>query len=98
VWRPRRKDAQAAPGGARGRKTAAKEPRKPRTDTKQAQMIAMLRRAEGATVDEIAAELGWQRHTVRGAVAGAFRKKLGLDIISEKVEGRGRVYRLQPEG
>ena len=36
----------------------------------------------------------WQNHTVRGAVAGALKKKLGLDVISEKIEGRGRVYRL----
>lgn len=65
-----------------------------RTDTKQAQVIAMLRGADGATVDEIAAATGWQRHTVRGAIAGALKKKLGLDVISEKIEGRGRVYRI----
>ena len=66
----------------------------PRTDTKQAQVIAMLRGADGATVEEVAAATGWQRHTVRGAIAGALKKKLGLDVIAEKVEGRGRVYRL----
>ena len=68
-----------------------------RTDTKQAQVIAMLRGADGATVDEIAAATGWQRHTVRGAIAGALKKKLGLDVISEKIEGRGRVYRSRPD-
>ena len=77
-------------------KPAAKGPHKPRTDTKQAQMIAMLRRAKGATVEEMATELGWQQHTVRGAMAGALKKKLGLEITSEKVEGRGRVYRTAP--
>ncbi|MFY9828003.1 MAG: DUF3489 domain-containing protein [Rhodoplanes sp.] len=65
-----------------------------RTDTKQAQVVAMLRGADGATVDEIAAATGWQRHTVRGAIAGALKKKLSLDVISEKIEGRGRVYRI----
>ena len=65
-----------------------------RTDTKQAQVVAMLRSAGGATVDGIAAATGWQRHTVRGAIAGALKKKLGLDVISEKIEGRGRVYRI----
>ena len=72
----------------------AKTERKARTDTKQAKLIAMLEAKDGATVDEIAATLGWQVHTVRGAIYGALRKKLGLNIVSEKVEGRGRVYRI----
>lgn len=75
-------------------KPAEMGPRKVRTNTKQAQMIAMLRRAKGATIEEMATELGWQHHTVRGAMAGALKKKLGLDITSEKVDGRGRVYRV----
>jgi hypothetical protein len=54
----------------------------------------MLRTPEGATIDEIVAATGWQPHTVRGAFAGALKKKLGLEVSSEKVEGRGRVYRL----
>jgi hypothetical protein len=54
----------------------------------------MLKRAEGATLAEIVEATGWQRHTVRGALAGALKKRLGLTIISEKVEGRGRVYRI----
>ena len=73
---------------------AAKTERKARTDTKQAKLIAMLEAKDGATVEEIAAALGWQAHTVRGALYGALRKKLGLDVTSEKVEGRGRVYRI----
>jgi hypothetical protein len=54
----------------------------------------MLRAPDGATVDEIASALEWRSHTVRGALAGALKKKLGLEVISEKVENRGRVYRL----
>lgn len=75
---------------------AAKEapPRKVRDGTKQAALIDMLRTPDGATIAEIAAASGWQAHTVRGAMAGALKKKLGLDVTSEKVEGRGRVYRL----
>jgi hypothetical protein len=57
-------------------------------------MIAMLRRPEGATVEQIAEATAWARHTVRGAMAGALKKKLGLEVTSEKVEGRGRVYKL----
>jgi hypothetical protein len=67
---------------------------KPREGTKQSAMIAMLRQPEGATVEEIAAATGWQRHTVRGAMTGALKKKLGLTIESSKVEGRGRAYRI----
>lgn len=73
---------------------AAKVERKARTDTKQAKLIAMLETKDGATVEEIASAFGWQSHTVRGAIYGALKKKLGLDINSEKVEGRGRVYRI----
>ena len=74
---------------------AAPAPRKARDDTKQAQLIAMLRRKEGATIAQIVAATGWQPHTVRGAFAGALKKKLGLAVTSEKVEGI-RVYRLPP--
>ena len=65
-----------------------------RADSKQAKLIEMLKRTQGATIDEIASEFEWQKHTVRGAIAGALKKKLGLDVKSEKVEGRGRVYRI----
>ena len=74
--------------------TAPGEGRKPRTDTKQAQLIAMLGKPEGASVDEIVSAFGWQAHTVRGAIAGALKKKLGLQVGSEAIEGRGRVYRI----
>ena len=54
----------------------------------------MLKRPDGATIDEIVKKFGWQPHTVRGAIAGALKKKLGLDVHSEKIEARGRVYRI----
>ena len=72
----------------------AEAERKARTNTKQAKLIAMIEAKDGATVEEIAAAFGWQAHTVRGALYGALKKKLGLDVTSEKVEGRGRVYRI----
>ncbi|MGE3506993.1 MAG: DUF3489 domain-containing protein [Alphaproteobacteria bacterium] len=71
-----------------------KPPRKVRADSKQGQMIAMLRRREGATIAEMVEALDWQAHTVRGAMAGALKKRLGLNVTSAKVEGRGRVYRI----
>ena len=66
--------------------------RKVRAGTKQAMLIEMLLSPDGASIEEIVAATGWQPHTVRGAIAGALKKKLGLDVTSEKVEGRGRVY------
>ena len=74
-------------------KPAHKE-RKPREGTKQALLIEMLRAEGGATIEEIVATTGWQSHTVRGAIAGALKKKLGLDVRSEKIAGRGRVYQI----
>src|SRR5215472_8639426 len=61
--------------------------------SKQNAIIAMLQRPEGATVDEVASAMGWQRHTVRGLFSGALKKKLGLTLASAKEE-RGRVYRI----
>ena len=94
-----RETEPAAPAPAKAKKAAtgrngANAPRKARTSTKQAHVVEMLRRSEGATVDQIMEATGWQRHTVRGAFAGALKKKLGLTVTSEKVEGRGRVYRV----
>lgn len=73
---------------------AAPETRAPRAGTKQATLIAMLRTPDGATIEEIGAALQWAPHTIRGAMAGALKKKLGLEVTSEKVEHRGRVYKL----
>ena len=75
-------------------KGAAKAASTPRAESKQSQLIAMLRQPDGATIAEIAKALEWQPHTVRGAIAGALKKKLGLKVESEKVADRGRVYRL----
>ena len=50
----------------------------PKRPSKQDEVIAMLRRSEGATVDEVASATGWQRHTVRGVFSGTLKKKLGL--------------------
>ena len=65
-----------------------------RENSKQAQVIAMLKRPEGATIKQICELTDWQAHTVRGTFAGAFRKKLGLTITSDKAEGGERVYRI----
>jgi len=85
--------ADTAAGTGAGAEPAPKA-RTARTGTKQAVLIEMLRTETGATIEEIVAAAGWQQHTVRGAIAGALKKKLGLAVTSEKVEGRGRVYRV----
>jgi hypothetical protein len=74
-------------------RTKAKTPGT-RANSKQAQLIEMLKGPEGATIDEIVKKFDWQAHTVRGVLAGSLKKKLGLNVQSEKVESRGRVYRI----
>ena len=73
---------------------AETKPTQGRAGTKQAQLVAMLKAPEGASTKEIVAAFGWQLHTVRGAIAGALKKRLGLQIGSKAIEGRGRVYRI----
>jgi len=58
-------------------------------------MIELLRRPGGATIEEIRAETGWAPHTVRGAMSGALKKRLGLDVRSRTDEARGRVYAIE---
>ncbi len=70
------------------------ESAKPRTraNSKQAEVIAMLKRPYGATIAQICAATGWQQHTVRGTFAGALKRKLGLTIVSDKQKGGERIY------
>ncbi len=65
-----------------------------RPGTKQAMLIDLLRRPKGATIAELVAVTSWQPHSVRGAISGALKKKLGLTVTSENVGKRGRVYHI----
>jgi len=65
-----------------------------REGTKQATLIELLQRPEGATLEQMVEATGWQQHTVRGCMAGALKKKLGLSIVSEKTDGQQRTYRI----
>ena len=67
---------------------------KHREGSKRAKLIEMLRRPEGATIAQIVAATKWQQHTVRGAISGALKKKLGLAVTSVKVDGGERTYRI----
>ncbi len=88
--RPPRKTAKKARRGATN--AAAKSPA--RGVTKQAILIELLKRPKGATIEQMAGKTGWQAHSVRGAISGTLKKKLGLAVTSETIEGRGRVYRI----
>ena len=85
--------AVTAAEAAWAQEKAAAKPRT-RENSKQASVIQMLQRPEGATVQQICETTGWQAHTVRGTFAGAFKKKLGLTIVSDKPQGGERVYRI----
>lgn len=65
-----------------------------RKGTKQETLISMLRAESGATIAEIVAATGWQAHTIRGAMSGALKKRLGLNVVSKREGNRGRVYRI----
>lgn len=75
-------------------KPAGEAALKPARVSKISQVVALLRRPEGATAAQIMAATGWQAHSVRGAIAGQIRKKLGLTVATEKVEGP-TVYRIR---
>lgn len=65
-----------------------------RPGTKLAALVDLLKRKDGATIPDIVMVTGWQSHSVRGAISGALKRKMGLTIESQAEEGRGRVYRI----
>jgi len=73
---------------------APQRPRLARTGSKQALVLDLLQRPEGASIAQIMDATGWQAHTVRGTFAGALKKRLGLTIVSDKVQCGERVYRV----
>lgn len=67
----------------------------PARATKQDQVLTLLKRSGGATIDEIMQATDWQQHSVRGFLAGTVKKKLGLTLISSKAAGGARRYRIE---
>ena len=93
--RPAARTAPSRAGKATPRTaTSGKADKSAGKPTKQAILVKMLKRRGGATIDQMTAKTGWQPHSVRGAISGTLKKKLGLDVTSTKVEGRGRVYQI----
>ena len=66
--------------------------------TKQNACLTLLTRPDGATIEDLQSATGWQSHSVRGFLAGAVKKKLGLTLVSSKVDGGARRYRIVDAG
>jgi hypothetical protein len=90
---PKKATPAKKPAKAPKQTAKAKEAAGPREGSKTAQVVAMLQRKNGATLAEIMNKMGWQKHTVRGFMAGAM-KKAGYQVESFKPEGGERTYRL----
>ena len=78
------KDTRPSPGSSRA----------VRGGSKQAKVIELLRRPQGASLSEMQKATGWQAHSVRGALSGTLKKKLGLSITSERTDAGERRYRI----
>ncbi len=94
--KPVKKRRAANPQPRNGRRQVTRRAPKPPlpVKTKQAILVDLLSRSNGATLAELVNATGWQRHSVRGAISGTLKKKLGLTVTSEPTDDRGRVYRI----
>lgn len=63
--------------------------------TKHDRILTLLRQRDGTTVPEMMEATGWQKHSVRGFLAGTIKKKLGLPLVTSKAEGKLRRYRIE---
>ncbi|WP_339156841.1 DUF3489 domain-containing protein [Bradyrhizobium sp. 2S1] len=97
VTKVRNRSSPRAPGKTSKVTSASQRTHKPATRSKQDNIITLLRRPEGATLDALVRATGWQPHSVRGFLAGTVRKRLKLPLTSEKVKDT-RFYRISPAG
>jgi hypothetical protein len=88
------------------RPAASTAPGHPQTDTKHTQVLALLRRAEGATIAQVIELTGWAPHTVRGFLAGLKRKAINVEVLErvrqvgtrkQGAKGSYSVYRIAVE-
>ena len=103
IWKAIQRLTPVAPKNAGPKKSAAKGEERPRarkggTDardgSKKAEVLDLLRRKQGATLNEIMNATGWQAHSVRGFISGALIKKQGLKVESFRNEGKERTYKI----
>ena len=92
MTKQKRTTAKPVTRGTKTRKEPAEAVAAPKT--KLGRLESMLRRAEGATIGQIAKALDWQLHSVRGAISGSLKKKRGLTVVAEKIADGERVYRI----
>ncbi len=84
----------AATTGLRKRETPPVQPPVEGPVTKHAQLLQLLNRPEGASIEDMMQATEWQQHSVRGFLAGTVKKKMGLPLTSSKAEGDVRRYRI----
>ena len=89
----RKKTANSKPTAAKPARVGTVKAKHP---TKQDQLLTLLRRPQGVTIEQAAKALDWQPHSVRGVISGVLKKRLGLAVTSAKGDG-GRVYRVAAE-
>ena len=92
--RPKQRSRRAEPKPSGAKPNGRTSPAAVRPGTKQALLIDLLKRKKGATIEKIVEATGWQPHSVRGAISGTLKKKLGLMVTSEKPDDGPRRYRI----
>ena len=84
---------KSAAGSAKTKPSKAPSPRSAQSTSKHDTLLTLLRQDKGTTLDALVKSSGWQKHSVRGFLAGTVRRKLKLPLVSEKVDGV-RAYRI----
>src|SRR5438046_9143273 len=86
---------KSAASSASTKTSKAPSPRSAKPPSKHDTLLKLLRQEKGTTLDALVKSSGWQKHSIRGFLAGTVRKKLKLPLISEKIDGV-RIYRIGP--
>ncbi len=96
--RPSKRRANKPSGNRRNNQAQPAKPSSaPRSGSKTAKILALLRRPGGATLPQLQKATDWQAHSVRGFLSGAVKKKMGLRVISAKLADGTRAYRVPSE-